>query len=363
MRSILDKTVIGVHAGTHHFATRAGRAARFARGRLLGGVPPTPTDLNVGAIRAAAAKLGVRVEPLRGGFLKLSHGKQVSYTARWSDFAFEPLVPAFVCGDKHLTSRILTERGLPVPPCRSFRLSEYETAVAFFDRLEKPVVTKPTRGTAGGVGVTVNIDTRSIFRSAFARARAWSDEVLVEAHIAGDHLRITILDQEILGVVMRIPAHVVGDGESSVRTLIAAKNAVWREGRSENRLFRPIHVDRDLQRVLGRSNLSLDSVPDRGASVYLREVSNADQGGEVHDVASVLHPDHARLALEAAAALGPTLCGVDLVVRDLSGPAAPGAVFINEVNTTPGLTGANELVDGRPSTYVAERVLRRLFAL
>ncbi len=76
----------------------------------------------------------------------------------------------------------------------------------------------------------------------------------------------------------------------------------------------------------------------------LREVCNADQGGEVHNVSGELHPDHVRIALAAAAATGPVLCGVDLIVR---GVKAPGGAVINEVNTTPALYVVNEAAPWR----------------
>ena len=356
----LGTTFIGAHAAAHHVGTRARRGARALGARAAGRPQVTATDLNVSVIRAAAERLGMTAEPLPGGVLKLTHGERVSYTARWSDFAFELLVPAFLSGDKWLTASILREHGLPVPASQSFALRDHDRALACFHALEKPVVVKPTRGTSGGAGVTMDVATARAFRSAFARARAWSDEVLVEAQLPGENVRVTILEQQVLGAVLRLPAHVVGDGERTVRALVAAKNSLWRSGSTENRLLKPIQVDADVERVLRHQGLGLDSVPAEGATVYLRRVSNADQGGEVRDARALLHPDHLRLALDAAAAVGTVLSGVDLIVADL---ASPGGAHVNEVNATPALYVADEMVGGRPSTAATEQILRRVFAV
>lgn len=339
------------------------RLAAAADRRLRGRQPaPTAADLNVENVRAAAAALGVEVEVVPGGFLKLVHGTESSY-AYGTDFAFEPLVPYFVCGDKSLTSTLLSGHGIPVPRSRSFDASRYAEARRYFGALPKPVVTKPARGTAGGAGVTLDISTPSALRSGFARSRAYGRRVVVEEQVEGENIRVTVLDGRILGAVRRIPAHVVGDGSRSVAALIEAKNDRWRTRRPDNVLFRPIVVDAEVRRIVRNQGLSMDSVPPAGGCVPLRRVSNADQGGEIADVGDAMHDDLRELSLRAAKALGPVLCGVDLIAVDPSRPALPGSVVVNEVNTTPSLYVANAMVGGRPSTSAAEAILRHLFGL
>ncbi len=340
-------------------------SATFARLGVCGRskAAPTAADLNLDNIRAAARAVGVEVESLPGNFLKLSHAGAISY-AHGSDFAFESVVSYFLCGDKPLTARLLAERNLPVPMSRSFELSQYEEARRFFGKLSKPVVIKPSRGTAGGSGITLDVRNDSQLRDAFARAGAFGNDVLVEQQVDGEHLRITILDGEILGAVRRIPARVVGDGASSIRALIGAKNQLWRTRSPQNVLFRPIMVDLEVRRLLRREGLRMSSVPADGEEILLRRVSNADAGGEIADIGDELHDDVRRLALRAAEAVGPVLCGVDLIVRDITKPVVDSeSVYINEVNTTPSLYVANAMVEGHASTCASERILRYLFKL
>jgi cyanophycin synthetase len=265
-----------------------------------------------------------------------------------------------MAGDKPLTSTLLAEGGLPVPRFGAFDSRSYSAAQRFFDELPKPVVAKPARGTAGGAGITLGIRTHGELRAGFARARSYGREVLVEEQVAGENVRVTVLDGEVLGAVQRAPAHVVGDGSATIAALVEAKNALWRAGGPANRLFRPITLDADAVRVLKRQGLRAGEVPAAGRTVRLRDVSNADQGGEVIDVRAALHPQHLELALAAARIVGPVLCGVDLIVADL---AAPGRVFVNEVNTTPSLYVAGAIAGGSPSTDAAEAVLRYVFGM
>jgi cyanophycin synthetase len=357
--SALAKADTFARVGAHRLQREATRARALAGG---GGRIPSSTDLNAATIRAAAARLGVGVEPLPGDFLKLTYAGASSY-CRGSDFAFESLVPWHLCGDKPATSMILSEHGIPVPAFRSFGISGFRPALEYLRATGGPVVAKPARRTSSGQGVTMGITTPRALRSAFAKACAVSGDVMLEAQVAGENVRVTILDGQVLGAVHRIPARVVGDGRQTIAQLIAAKNEAWRSQSPENRLQRPIEVDGELKRILRSSGLGLRSTPAQGKVVYVREVCNADQGGEIEDVLGGLHEDHVRLALTAADVMGPVLCAVDLIVRDLRAPATPGGVFVNEINTTPGLYATRAPVDGAPSTAATERVLRHLFSI
>jgi cyanophycin synthetase len=321
--------------------------------------PVTAVALNVQTLKAAASELGVAVEELPGGFLRLRRGDAVSL-AYGTNFAFEPLVPYFVCGDKALTSALLAEHGLPVPASRRFERGQYAEAARFFKSLPRTAVTKPARNTYGGAGGAVGIRTVREFRRGFAIAASHPGGVLVEARVPGRDIRVTVLDGEVLGAVLRIPAHVTGDGRASIDALVAAKNDRWRRGARDNTLLRPIALDADAKRTL-RRQLAPSAVPDAGRFVALRDVCNADRGGEIHDVE--LHPDLLEIALEAAGATGAVLSGVDLLAVDPQGPARPGAVHVIEVNTTPSLYVANGLRDGRPCPDAAAAILRRLFGL
>lgn len=356
-------TWLAAQARAHRARGRLGVRVRGVQHRLRrDGAAPGATDLNVESVCAAAVKVGVRAELLRNGFLKLTHDGSVSY-ARSSDFAFESLVAYFVCGDKWLTSTLLTEHRLPVPKFAAFGISRYADALRFFEELPKPVVTKPARDTAGGVGITLDITTARDFRSGFARALAHAGEVIVEQQVAGENVRVTVLDGRILGAVCRLPAYVVGDGEASIAAHAEAKNALWRARSPDNQLLRPIRIDGDVRRILDRQGLTPRSVPEPGRTVRLRQVCNADLGGEIVDLTRELHDEQRELALAAARAVGAVLCGVDLITTDPRAPAASASVVVNEVNTTPSLYVANAMHNGSPSTYASECILRYLFGM
>ena len=186
---------------------------------------------------------------------------------------------------------------------------------------------------------------------------------MVEQQVAGENLRITILDGRVLGAVRRLPAYVVGDGNASIAARAEEKNGLWRSRSPDNQLLRPIEIDRDVRRILDRQGLTPQSVPEAGRVVRLRQVCNADLGGEIVDVARELHDEQRNLALAAARVSASVLCGVDLITKDPGAPAHADTVTINEVNTTPSLYVSNAMYNGSPSTYASECILRYLFGI
>lgn len=353
--------VAGARGYRYAMRMRPAIASRWKR-RSDTSPPPTAMQLNTENVLAAAAKVGVDARRLPGDFLELrSAGKRS--LSHGSDFELEQLVPWLLCGDKLLTSMILSERGLPVARYGSFGVSDFAEALEFARRTSRALVTKPTRGTSGGAGVTVNVRGERELTQGFTRALAYGHEVMIEEYAQGENVRVTVLDEEVVGVVRRTPAHVVGDGVTTIAQLVSAKNRQWAAGSPQNRLLRPIELDGEARRVLRGQGLEPGAIPPARKAVNLRQVCNADQGGEVDDITSIVHDDYRHMAVAAATAVGTALCGVDLIVPNIEAPAAGSDAVINEVNTTPALYVANGMVDGAPSTYTAERVLRRLFEI
>ena len=72
--------------------------------------------------------------------------------------------------------------------------------------------------------------------------------------------------------------------------------------------------------------------------VYLRENSNVSTGGDSNDVTDLISDDYNKIAVDAVAALGAKISGIDLIIEDLNVPAAtPGAYGIIEANFNPSM--------------------------
>ena len=57
-----------------------------------------------------------------------------------------------------------------------------------------------------------------------ARAREQHPEVLIEQRVAGNDLRLVVIDGRVVAAALRLPPQIIGTGEHTVRDLIAAES-------------------------------------------------------------------------------------------------------------------------------------------
>ena len=230
------------------------------------------------------------------------------------------------CDDKAMTRRVLVDAGLPVAPGR---IATGDDADADFLAEHGSVVVKPCRG-EGGAGITVGVTDVDHLTSAVRTARETCAEVLLEAVVPGDDLRVLVIDGAVVAASIRRPPTVTGDGTSTIRALVQARNAERAE-RHGPAMVTPF--DDITTAYVRAAGLGLDDVLGEGEDLQVRRTANLHTGGTIHDVTDALHPALADAALRATAAVGMPLAGIDLMVPS---PEGPEHVLI-EVNEQPGL--------------------------
>jgi cyanophycin synthetase len=291
-------------------------------------------DLNNAIVADAARRAGLTVTSLTDGFLGISDGNSTHYS-RSADFDFESLTAWLVSGNKYVSQLILAADRLPVPKCICISARELKKAFQFLESLDSAAVAKPL-GSAGGRGVVTSIHTPRELTRGIAYALIYSrGRILIEQHVPGTNYRINVLDGTVISIIERMPACVTGNGDSSIRDLIETKNRAL--GDKSSGQIRPIVLDPRARRYLRKQGLTLASVPEVGEIVFLHEVCNADQGGEIRDVTANTDISYFELAVNAAAAVGVRLCGVDVITQDIGQPVEKSGCMINEINTTPAL--------------------------
>lgn len=320
--------------------------------------PKSPTHDRL--VASAARKMNLRVDELPYRMLRISDGKRLVYSTDFN-FSFESLTAYWLCGNKHLTSALLRERGIPVPDFAVYRAKDLAAAFSAFHSLKHPLVVKPCFG-AGGQGITVGVATAQEFRRACFRAALTADPIIVEQMVPGRHWRVTLFDGELVFACERLPASVVGDGQSSIEALVSRCNEAIAERGGFPSAY-PIHVDEDTRAALRDQHMTPASVPAAGQRVVLKRICNAAVGGLTADITASLHDDYLDLARRAAAAMGARLAGVDIIGPDATQPIDNGRVFVNEVNTTPDLLLNHFDVSGAGDATVAiGRLFRMVFA-
>jgi len=245
-----------------------------------------------------------------------------------------PLVPTpstTICKRKNLTHLVLKEHGVKVPEQEI--LSCEIDAIKFFNNY-RDIVIKPTQQ-LGGKGVSIlpqnEEQVLKAYKNAFDSSHAPSDnqKVIGEQFIHGENYRFLVLGDTVIGIVRRKAAHVIGDGEHTIRELINLTNIE----RKANVML-PIIIDNEVILKLQRENMNLDYTPNKGEEVILRYNCNLTTGGTTEECAKEAHDYYKQLAVKAVKAIGSEFGGVDIIAKDIT---KPDESAINEINYNPGL--------------------------
>ena len=156
---------------------------------------------------------------------------------------------------------------------------------------------------------------------------------IVERVLKGKDYRIVVLDDKIISAYQRLPLNVIGDGRSSVRDLLLAKQRQFeKSGRDTVLKFN----DYRIKAKLNRSHLSFESILEKGRKISLLDNANLSSGGDSIDVTDNVHSGFAIIAIKLTKEMGLRLCGVDLMIEgDIK--ERPKKYHVIEINSAPGL--------------------------
>lgn len=263
-----------------------------------------------------------------------------------------------LASDKEGTKRILADAGVPVPRGAVINyLDELEEAIQELGGY--PIVIKPLNGNHGR-GITIDIRSWSEVETAYNAARAVSRSVIVEHYYSGRDHRVLVVDNKVVAVAERVPAHVVGDGASTIEQLLEQINQDPKRGEGHDKFLTRIELDHTSYQLLERQGYTLETVLANGEVCYLRATANLSTGGIAVDRTDDIHPENVWLAQRVARIIGLDIAGIDIVTRDISRPLREVDGVIVEVNAAPGFRMHVCPSEGIPRN-VAGAVLDMLF--
>lgn len=263
-----------------------------------------------------------------------------------------------LASDKEGTKRVLGSAGIPVPRGTTINFQdELEEAIEYVGGY--PIVIKPLDGNHGR-GITIDINSWEEAIAAYDAARDVSRSVIVERFYRGQDHRILVVNGRVVAVAERIPAHVVGDGRSTIAELIEETNRDPRRGEGHDNVLTKIELDRTSWQLLEKQSYTLDSVLKEGQICYLRATANLSTGGIAVDRTDDIHPENIWIAKRVAKTIGLDICGIDVVTPDITQPLRDMDGVIVEVNAAPGFRMHVCPSIGIPRN-VAEPVLEMLF--
>ena len=184
--------------------------------------------------------------------------------------------------------------------------------------------------------------------------------VIVEKYIIGDDYRLLVINNKLVAAAHRTPAHVIGDGESTIQELIDEVNNDPRRGFGHEKVLTQITTN-DLTKSIIKSNgYTLDSVIDKDEMLILKDTANLSTGGTAEDVTDIVHPANVAMVERISKIIDLDICGIDVMTTDITKPLSETGGAVLEVNAGPGFRMHLAPTTGLPRN-VAAPVIDKLF--
>lgn len=259
--------------------------------------------------------------------------------------------------DKEDTKYLLEQAEVEVPRGDIIsRESSLEDACRY---VGYPLVIKPIDGNHGR-GITVDIQNYEEALVAFHAAKEVSRRVIVEKYITGEDYRLLVINHVLVAAAKRTPAHVVGDGKSTVQELVDKVNEDPRRGYGHENVLTMITINDLTKTIIKDAGYTVDSVLPEGERLILKDTANLSTGGTAEDVTDIVHPANVSMAERISKIIDLDICGIDVMTSDISQPLSETGGAVLEVNAGPGFRMHLAPTTGLPRN-VAAPVVDKLF--
>ncbi len=270
--------------------------------------------------RLVFAKIGNRIV--------LTFDSETSYTSRAGTRLLK---------NKALARQFLKDAGLQVAQGRFFVKDQKSKARQYVEQICRGVV-KPVDGNHGN-GVSVDVSVEEFDTAWNLAAVLTRSGVLIEEYFTGgSEARYLVVGGKCVGVLVRLPPTVVGDGVKSIGDLVRTKNK--RKRTIPCRQSHLIKMDKHRLNMLEKQGLSLSSVLADGEQLIIDTKAGLSTGGDAYEITDIARPELKQIA-EKVAAIAPGLdvIGVDILANDHIDTNGALDYIIVEANTRPDLSG------------------------
>lgn len=299
--------------------------------------PYKDMELSTQILLKEAVKRGITVDILdrKENFIALKKYDHVEYIKQATKTTKDNYISVLLMENKVLTKKILKEKGVEVPEGKEYTQLEQalQDGLSFEN---KAFVIKPKSANFGqGISIFLEGSQQEDLKRALNKAFQYDHTVLIEPYIKGKEYRFLVIGEEVVGVLHRIPAHIVGDGRHTIEALVELKNQDDLRGEGYRTSLEKIYLDEAACLYLKGQGLSGESIPQLGEKVYLRQNSNISTGGDSIDCTDTINVHFKEIAIQAAHAIGAQICGVDMIIDDAADCESSYAVM--ELNFNPAI--------------------------
>ncbi len=261
--------------------------------------------------------------------------------------------------DKEDTKYLLEQAEVEVP--RGDIIRRERSLQDACDYVGFPLVIKPIDGNHGR-GITVDINNYDDALVAFHHAKdsSKSGAIIVEKFITGEDYRLLVINNVLVAAAIRTPAHVVGDGKSTIQELIDKVNSDPRRGYGHEKVLTQITTNELTKTLISQAGYSLDSVLPADERLILKDTANLSTGGTAEDITDIVHPANVSMVERISKIIDLDICGVDIMTTDITKPLSETGGAVLEVNAGPGFRMHLAPTTGLPRN-VAAPVIDKFF--
>lgn len=286
-----------------------------------------------------AIKRGIGFEILdrKNNFIILDDGEKVEYIKQATKTSLDSYSTVLVMENKLITKKVLDRANVRVPKGRDY--SDISIAKEDYEYFKgRSIVIKPN-STNFGLGITIFKEgfSKSLYNQAINIAFKHDDSVLVEEFIKGNEYRFFVLGDKVEGILRRVPANVTGDGEMNITQLVNEKNKNPLRGKGYRTPLEKIKLGESEKMFLEEQEKDFNYIPKKGEIVYLRENSNISTGGDSIDYTDDINQSYKDIVVKTAKAVGASICGVDMVIEDITKEVSWNNYGIIELNFNPAI--------------------------
>ena len=294
-------------------------------------------ELSTQILMKESIKRGIKTELIdrSDNFISLTKDNKIEYVKQATKTSKDNYITVLAMENKVVTKKILQINDIKVPDGSEF--DNMDDAISEIDNfINKPIVIKP-KSTNFGTGISIfpQGSNKEDIKRAFEIAFKYDNTVLVEEFISGKEYRFLVIGDKVVGILHRVPANVVGDGEKSIRQLVEIKNQSPLRGKGYKTPLEKINLDESAALFLKHRGLDFDYIPKKDEIVYLRENSNISTGGDSIDYTDDIPQKFKDIAVRASKSIGANICGVDMMIDDYTNESSQYAII--ELNFNPAI--------------------------
>lgn len=318
------------------------KAKEYAEDRLVAGYKFAgyeDLELSTQLLLKAAVKRGIHFELIdrEENFIVLKKNGHTEYVKQATKTALDSYSTVLIMENKIVTKEVLKQQGIRVPGGKAY--GNLQEALLDYEAFRSSQIVIKPKSTNFGLGITIftNDFTKRDYEKALEMAFEHDRTVLLEEFMTGKEYRFLVMGNEIVGILHRVPANVVGDGIQTIEQLIAEKNKDPLRGVGYKTPLERIQFgEAERMFLINQSKNPLD-VPRLDEVVYLRENSNISTGGDSIDYTDDIPDSYKQIAIRAAKAAGATFCGVDMMIDNIDEDAADLNYSVIELNFNPAI--------------------------